>query len=79
MMPEPATLEDPSVTTREGREARFGQHDHVRIYGRDYVTRLREAGFTVEELACSRVLDTATVDREALVRDEEIFRCTRSK
>jgi len=26
----------------------FGQEDHVRRYGPDYVDRLREAGFTVE-------------------------------
>jgi SAM-dependent methyltransferase len=43
-----ATIEDPSVTDPQERERRFGQYDHVRIYGADYPDRLREAGFTVD-------------------------------
>jgi len=43
------TYEDPSITTPEARAAAFGQHDHVRDYGRDYPDRLRAAGFTVRE------------------------------
>lgn len=41
------TFEDPSVTTPEERFRVFGQSDHVRIYGEDYVDRLRESGFEV--------------------------------
>ncbi|MCF8307638.1 MAG: methyltransferase domain-containing protein [Bacteroidales bacterium] len=32
----------------EEREMRFGQFDHVRLYGRDYKDRLQKAGFTAE-------------------------------
>jgi SAM-dependent methyltransferase len=39
------TIEDPSVTSPRERHRRFGQQDHVRWYGRDYVDRLRDAGF----------------------------------
>jgi SAM-dependent methyltransferase len=46
----PATDEDPSVTDPAQRLARFGQHDHVRIYGRDFYDRLRDAGLEVEEV-----------------------------
>lgn len=46
-----STHEDPSITTPEGRAAAFGQHDHVREYGRDYHERLAEAGFAVEVVA----------------------------
>lgn len=42
------TLEDPSINTPELRRKAYGQHDHVRIYGRDYAERLKEAGFSVE-------------------------------
>ena len=31
------------------REMEYGQSDHVRIYGRDYPKRLKEAGFEVQE------------------------------
>lgn len=43
-----ATREDASITTPAGREAAFGQDDHVRIYARDYRDRLEAAGFKVE-------------------------------
>ncbi len=42
------TYEDFSINTPEGRKKAFGQHDHVRIYGRDYAERLKEAGLKVE-------------------------------
>jgi SAM-dependent methyltransferase len=42
------TDEDPAITAPELRELRFGQRDHVRVYGRDFEERLREAGFDVE-------------------------------
>ena len=43
------THEDLSVITPEEREHEFGQSDHVRIYASDYLERLKEAGFQVEE------------------------------
>jgi SAM-dependent methyltransferase len=42
------TDEDPSVVSAEARRARFGQADHVRVYGADVEDRLREAGFDVD-------------------------------
>lgn len=45
---ETTTDEDPTVTHPAERTRRFGQHDHVRQYGWDYVDRLRDAGFEVK-------------------------------
>lgn len=42
------TLEDPSVVTPDDRARVFGHPEHVRIYGKDFVDRLREAGFAVD-------------------------------
>ena len=43
-----ATDEDPSITDTAERERRFGQWDHVRLYGReDFAARLGRAGFDV--------------------------------
>lgn len=42
------TDEDPMITGKEERLARFGQEDHVRVYGRDYHDRLRNTGWFVE-------------------------------
>jgi SAM-dependent methyltransferase len=47
------TIEDFSVNTNEERERRFGQFDHVRIFGQDYPDRLARAGFKVERLNIS--------------------------
>jgi SAM-dependent methyltransferase len=41
------TDEDSAVVRPEDRLRRFGQEDHVRIYGRDYADRLRRSGFEV--------------------------------
>lgn len=45
--PERRTDEDPSASSEE-RLRRFGQEDHVRTYGGDYIDRLHDAGFDVE-------------------------------
>jgi SAM-dependent methyltransferase len=42
------TMEAAAVTDPAERRKIFGQEDHVRRYGPDYVERLREAGFKVK-------------------------------
>lgn len=39
------TDEDPTVTDPAERQKRWGQDDHVRLYGWDYTSRLSETGF----------------------------------
>ena len=45
------TVEDPSVQSSEERLKRFGQRDHVRIYGEDFSDRIRRAGFILETMS----------------------------
>jgi len=42
------TYQDESVTSPSERERLFGQADHVRKYGRDFILRLHHAGFPVQ-------------------------------
>ncbi len=42
------TYEDFTITKPEEREKHFGQHDHVRWYGKDFSKRLKNNGFFVE-------------------------------
>ena len=35
-------------TSEKEREEAFGQFDHLRIYGKDYVQKLKDVGFQVE-------------------------------
>ena len=45
------SFEDPGATTPAQRQERFGQEDHVRVYGkRDFIARLEAAGLQVAEL-----------------------------
>lgn len=72
------TFEDPSIVDPEERVRAYGQEDHVRLYGPDYVDRLRDAGFTVE---VARVADLATPADATLMGlgplAGEIYFCTR--
>jgi SAM-dependent methyltransferase len=42
------TIEDRTLKTDKERKLKFGQVDHVRLYGMDYFDKLRKAGFRVE-------------------------------
>jgi SAM-dependent methyltransferase len=71
------TFEDPSVVEPEERLRVFGQSDHVRIYGRDYVHRLAEAGFVVEESVAADLLSEDEIELMALRNAGELFVCTK--
>lgn len=68
------TYEDWSITAPAAREQAFGQSDHVRWYGRDFVARLRSAGFEVTAIPYAAQLD---VHRLGLDPHEEIYRCVK--
>jgi SAM-dependent methyltransferase len=67
------TYEDPAITDGHERELHYGQDDHVRYYGRDFVSRLREAGFDVEE----RTAEGPDCVTYSLLRGDKFFICTR--
>ncbi|MCP4618198.1 MAG: methyltransferase domain-containing protein [Bradyrhizobium sp.] len=70
------TDEDPGITDRAERERRFGQFDHVRMYGRDFEDRLREAGFAVSQIRPAAVVSASQMKRYGLW-DDVIWRCER--
>ncbi|MBY0435194.1 MAG: class I SAM-dependent methyltransferase [Cyclobacteriaceae bacterium] len=43
------TFEDSSVTNPREREKIFGQDDHVRLFGKDYASRIERSGLRAEE------------------------------
>jgi len=71
------TFEDSEITGSRDREKAFGQDDHVRMYGKDYPERLREAGFTVREDNFVQSLSAKDIERFVLPPDEVIFYCTK--
>lgn len=74
------TYEDFSITDPTERERAFGQYDHVRIYGMDYVDRLKQADFAVE-LFCwwtDKKDYGGEMNRFGLIEREIVFFASRS-
>ncbi|MFH0734042.1 MAG: methyltransferase domain-containing protein [bacterium] len=70
-----STIEDETITEPIAREAAFGQKDHVRIYGKDYVQRLESVGFVVTIYDYNEDLEQNEILKYGLLKDEKIFLC----
>lgn len=70
------TDEDPTVTDPLERQKRFGQFDHVRVYGKDLKARLERVGFQVCEQRYTRTMDSSELLLYGLW-DDVIFCCTK--
>lgn len=72
------TFEDPSAVGPAERLKVFGHEEHVRIYGPDYVDRLREAGFIVEVIKVSDLADAdGAVTMGLTPASGDIYYCTK--
>jgi len=69
---EERTVEDPSITDPDERRRLFGQDDHVRTYGWDYLDRLRSAGFEVEVVQLEEELGPDAIERHRLRKFGEV-------
>lgn len=70
------TDEDLTVTSPSERAKRFGQFDHVRVYGFDIKKRLESVGFVVNEEYYAQEIDASLWKRYGLW-DDVIFCCTK--
>lgn len=66
------TYEDPAMVSDAARDLHFNQHDHLRLYGRDFRDKLARAGFA--HTSC--VATEPEVSRYGLERGEAIFIAT---
>ena len=66
------TYEDFSIISPEQREIAFGQFDHVRIYGQDYIERLEQSEFRV-----NRINISGEFIKYGLIQDEDLFICVK--
>jgi SAM-dependent methyltransferase len=74
------TYEDSGITSPMDREKHFGQKDHVRIYGKDYTLRLKEAGFKVDEYIWINDPHLRNDgNRFGLNKEETVFYCLKVK
>jgi Methyltransferase domain len=74
------TMEDPTVTDPADRLRLYGQADHVRRYGPDYVDRLREAGFEVVITQVSDLIQEDEAVRMGLAASSaQIYHCRKAQ
>lgn len=70
------TVEDPSIEDPKERLRLFGQEDHVRRYGPDYMGRLVEADFKVEKVERENFLTPKDIRRMGITAASgELFLC----
>jgi SAM-dependent methyltransferase len=68
------TVEDPSVRDPKERERLFGQDDHVRKFGKDYLRRMERAGLKGIEDDFVFHLDPKEVFRFGLAKAEYLYK-----
>jgi len=66
------TFEDHTITDKKERAKIFGQYDHVRVYGRDYFTKLSSIGFKVDAVDYTTTLSEEIIDKYRLAKGEII-------
>lgn len=72
------TFEDTSITDPNERLKLFGQEDHIRRYGPDFIDRLSEVGFKVKVITPSDFLTDEEIEYMGITDAAgEIFHCTK--
>jgi SAM-dependent methyltransferase len=72
------TYENFSITDPAERLKNFGDPTHVRLYGPDYIERLRESGFSVQLSRPSNFLTQEEIERMGITSAAgEIYYCTK--
>jgi SAM-dependent methyltransferase len=72
------TREDPDVRDPHERARLFGAEDHVRLYGRDYVPRLEDAGFEVSVVPFHSEIAPDLRERYGLLALEDVHLCRKA-
>ncbi len=73
------TFEDPSITDPQERLKVYGQTDHVRNCGLDYVDRIREGGFKVKVSNGVEELSEAEFEKYFLRKADISYYCSKTK
>jgi SAM-dependent methyltransferase len=69
------TYEDPGIISPDQREKAFGQFDHVRSYGMDFIERVAKARFVVKTVTPFDLVDNQELLRFGLDAGDIIFHC----
>ena len=70
------TLENPEYNTPELRVRYYGSYDHLRQYGSDFASVLRDEGFVVCEVKPNGRYTPEELKKYGILEDEIVFKCT---
>lgn len=73
------TYEDKAIATPEQRLKAYGQKDHVRLYGNDFVERFERYGLKIEIYSPKDKLDDTLIDKYGFIEDDIIMVATQSE
>lgn len=66
------TIED-NAESDEKRALLYGQRDHIRLYGLDYLSRLKKHGFIVQDWSPAKHIDQNLLNKYAINASEKVF------
>lgn len=69
------TYEETDILTKEERLSRFGQEDHVRLYGRDFKKRLESYGLSVEMKIPEQELSHDEIEKYGFIQNDMVLLC----
>jgi predicted SAM-dependent methyltransferase len=69
------TYENIGIKDEKERLKKFGQKDHVRIYGKDYINRLKSPGFNVKAFDTIKEFGIRKIRKIGAIEGERIFFC----
>jgi SAM-dependent methyltransferase len=69
----PTTYEDKKITSKKGRLEAFGQDDHARKYGRDFIDRLESAGYAIYVYKAKDIATRREIKRMSLQEDSKLW------
>ena len=69
------TLEDNGINNKQERIEKFGQYDHVRLYGLDYFKKLQNIGFEVDQVKYASRFNDDEILKYGIEKNEVIPVC----
>ena len=73
------TLENHNLTFPIERLIYFGNRNHVRMYGNDYLNRLNDFGFTVQQFQANKILSPDEIQQNRFIGGDLVMLCKKIK
>ena len=71
------TQEDKTITSSKQRLALYGQEDHVRLYGTDFIKRFEQYGLSIQVFSPQDTLDEEEIQMYGVIKDDILMIATK--